>query len=82
MILIQKFENIICNKGHFVQASMCKLPLLNQTLEMTAPEMDRSSGWLPWSSLETLKASFNVPSDNHDSHPNDLPVSVHAKIYS
>ena len=31
-------------------------------------ETQRSSGWLPCSSLETLKASFNVPSDNHASH--------------
>ena len=41
-------------------------------------EMERSSGWLPWSSLKTLNASFNVPSDNQGSHPDDVSVSVHS----
>ena len=29
-----------------------------------------------WSPLETLKASFNVPSDDQSSYPDDLSVSV------
>ena len=39
-------------------------------------EMERSSEWLPWPSLGTLKTSFNVPSDDQGSHPDDLSVSV------
>ena len=49
-------------------------------------ETEKPSGWLPWSSLGTLKASFNVPSDDQGSHPSDdqgshpddLSVSVNA----
>ena len=37
-------------------------------------KMERSSGWLPWSSLKTLKANFDVPSYDQGSHPDDLPV--------
>ena len=40
-------------------------------------ETERSPGWLPWSSLDTLKASFNVASDDQDSHRNVLSVSVY-----
>ena len=29
-----------------------------------------------WSSLETLKASSNIPSDNQGSHPHDLSVAL------
>ena len=39
-------------------------------------DMERSSGWLPLSSLETLKLDFNVFSDNQGSHPDDLFISV------
>ena len=39
-------------------------------------EMERLSGWLPWSSLWTLKLVFNVSSDDQGSHPDDLIVSV------
>ena len=39
-------------------------------------EMERLSGWLLWFFLETLKASFNVPSDDQDSHSCDLSVST------
>ena len=39
-------------------------------------EAERSSGWLPWPSLETLKLVFNVPSDDQGSQPGDLSVSV------
>ena len=39
-------------------------------------ETERSSGWLSCSSLEMLKASFNVPSDDQGSHPADISVSV------
>ena len=38
-------------------------------------ETDRSSGWLPWSSLEMLKLAFNISSDKQGSHP-DIHVSV------
>ena len=39
-------------------------------------ETKMSSGWLPWSSLETLKLVFNVSSDEQGSHPDDISVSV------
>ena len=39
-------------------------------------ETETSSRWLPWSSLETLKTSFNVPGDDHGSHSVDFSVSV------
>ena len=39
-------------------------------------ETERWSGRLPWSSLEKLKASFNVPSNNQGSHPDNLSVLV------
>ena len=35
-----------------------------------------SSGWLPWSSLGTLKLAFDLSSDDKGSHPGDLYVSV------
>ena len=43
-------------------------------------ETERSSGWLPWSSLGTLKLTFNVSSDEQGSHPDDLSVSVNVII--
>ena len=39
-------------------------------------ETEGAAWWLPWSSPVTLKLSFNVPSDDHGSHPDDLFVSV------
>ena len=39
-------------------------------------ETEDSSGWLPMSSLETLKGCFNAPCDDHGSHTDDLSVSV------
>ena len=36
-------------------------------------EMERSSFWLPCSSLETLQASFQVTNDDHGSKSDDLP---------
>ena len=38
--------------------------------------MERSSWWLHWSSLGLLKASFNIPSDDQGTHPDDLSVSL------
>ena len=38
--------------------------------------MIRSSRWLPWSSLGTLKLVFNVPSDDQGSRPDDLSISL------
>ena len=32
-------------------------------------EMEKSSGWLPWSSLGMLKIAFNISSDSQGSHP-------------
>ena len=40
-------------------------------------EMERLLGWLPWLSLEMLKASFNIPSDDQGNHPNDLSISMY-----
>ena len=40
----------------------------------------KRSGWLPWSSLEMLKASSNVPIDDQGSHPGDLSDSVTALL--
>ena len=34
-------------------------------------EREMSSGWLSWSSLETLKLAFNEKSDEQGSHPDD-----------
>ena len=39
-------------------------------------ETERSSRWLICSSLEMLKVSFNVPSEDQSSHPGELSVSV------
>ena len=39
-------------------------------------ETERSSGWQSWSSLETLKPSFNVPIDDQGSQLDDISVSV------
>ena len=39
-------------------------------------EMERSAVWLPCSSLEMLKASFNVSSDEQGSHPDNLSISL------
>ena len=41
-------------------------------------ETEMSSGWLPWSSLETLKRVFNVSSDEQGSHPDDISDWVSA----
>ena len=38
--------------------------------------MEWFSGWLPWSSLGTLKLAFNISSDDQGSHPDDLSISV------
>ena len=43
---------------------------------LSATETERSSGWQPWYSLQTLKASFKVSNAYQDSHPDDLPVSM------
>ena len=40
--------------------------------EVIVPE--RSSGWPPWPSQETLKANFNVSSEYKDCHADDLGV--------
>ena len=45
----------------------------------TAIDTERSSGWLPWSSVEIWKASFNVPGGHQGSHPGNLSIFV-AKI--
>ena len=39
-------------------------------------ETERSSGWQPWYSLETLKLVFNVSSEYQGCHPDYLFVSV------
>ena len=39
-------------------------------------ETERSSGWQPWYSLETLKTRFNVSSEYQSCHTGDLSVSV------
>ena len=44
---------------------------------ITYTDTERSSRWLSWSSLETLKTSFNVPSVDNGSHSDDLSVSVY-----
>ena len=43
-------------------------------LEVIRTEAIKSSGWLPWSSLWTLKLVFNVSSDDQGSHTDDLSV--------
>ena len=45
-------------------------------------ETERSSGWLPWSSLGALKLAFNVSSDDKGSHPDVLSISVHQSTIS
>ena len=39
-------------------------------------ERERSSGWLPWSSLGTLKLAFNASNDDQGNHPEALFISV------
>ena len=39
-------------------------------------QTERSSGWLLWSSLGTLKLAFNVSSDDQDSHLDDFSISA------
>ena len=39
-------------------------------------ETRKPSGWLPLSSLGTLKLAFNVSSDDQGSHPDDFPEFV------
>ena len=39
-------------------------------------EMERSSGWQPWYSLQMLKTSFNISSEYQGCHPEDLSISV------
>ena len=48
----------------------------------TNTETERSPGWLPLSSLGTLKPAFNVPSDDQGSHPDDFSVSVNISQFS
>ena len=38
--------------------------------------MERSSRWMPWSSLGTLKLAFNISSEEQGSHPDNLSVWV------
>ena len=51
------------------------LPNLNPALNTETDESERSSGWLPWSSLVTLKLAFNVYNDGQGNHP-DISVSM------
>ena len=39
-------------------------------------ETGGSSGWLSWSSLETLKTRFNISSDDQGTHIDELSISV------
>ena len=41
-------------------------------------ETEMSSRWLPWWSLEILKTSFNVPSEDQGSYPDGLSIFVSA----
>ena len=43
-------------------------------------ETDRSSGWLPWSSLETLKTCFIVSTDGQGSHSENFSISVYGWV--
>ena len=54
----------------------CAMEGFGCTLTNITTETERSSGWQPWYSLETLKTSFNVSSEYQDCHPDDLSVSV------
>ena len=44
-------------------------------------ETERSLGWLPRSSLETLKLAFNVSNDDRGSHPDDPSFSSYKYMY-
>ena len=75
----QKFLNIIidnCSNWcssiaiHYFSDTGC--------VGISIPETEMSSGWLPWSSLGTLKLVFSVSSEDQGSHshPHDISVSV------
>ena len=42
---------------------------------MSVTETERSSRWLPGSSLGTLRRSFNAASDDKGGHPDDFSIS-------
>ena len=44
-------------------------------------ETERSSGWQPWYSLETLKTSFNVSSEYQGCQPDHFSVSVYVFLH-
>ena len=50
--------------------------MLYDILYLWINEMERSLGSLLWSSLEALKATYNVSSDDQDSRRDDLSVSL------
>ena len=52
-------------------APICRQDIYNNHVHQQQLQQ-KSSGWLPWSSLGTLKHVFNVPSDDQGSHPEDL----------
>ena len=49
---------------------------LGITVKNMITETERSSGWQPWYSLETLKTSFNVSSEYQGCQPDHFSVSV------
>ena len=51
--------------------------ILDFSMPIIYTEMERSSWWQPWYSLETLKTSFNVSSEYQSYQPDDVSVSVH-----
>ena len=69
--MIFQIVNVVLMKVGFVSCG-----LYNVHLAVSCTETERSSGWQPWYSLETLKASFNVSSEYQGCHPEDISVCV------
>ena len=54
----------------------------NFVSQMNHTETEKSSGWLPWSSLGTLKLASKISSDDQGSHPDDLFLSLISQVTS
>ena len=67
-----------CNKWDGIQIRFVHS---KHTLYLTLTETQKSSEWLTWSSLGTLKLAFNVSCDDQGSHTDDLSFQREWAIY-
>ena len=67
--------------NHYNEVTVTTVSSLVRSMNFSGyTEAERSSEWLPWSSLGTLKPVFDASSGDQGSHVDDLSVSVNGSI--